>query len=219
METYLGPPVGGPLIAMHIYFYGPSDKKDLRPVYAVVKEALERAPIYLSTNTGGPEVQVSPDILADAQQSHVPLLERMDAFIIEGTHSDPEIGFLLAHAIALKKPTLYLYRRGTVPSIFQHLSQRELPPFIRVTSYSETNMTRALDEFLERLDGIQIKAVPRIKFTLRITKVIEAYLHFKTHNTKLSKADFLREAIERMMDADEGWKTYDHHRRHNDTSS
>lgn len=54
--------------------------------------------------------------------------------------------------------------------------------------------------------------LPRRKFTLRITDAIENFLHYKTHNTKLSKADYLRGQIEKLMEDDKGWQDYQRRR-------
>lgn len=202
---------------MHIYFYGPQTKQpERRSAYVVIKESLRLADVYVSTNTEADEVQVSAEVMADSREHNVPLLERMDAFLLEGTTSDPEIGFLLAHAIALKKPVLYLYQRGSVPQVFSHLSQRELPKYIKVVAYDQATLGRQVTDFLRATSGVRLREVPRIKFTLRITPSIEEYLHFKTHNTKLTKADYLRQDIERAMEADEEWQAYQRKRRQAD---
>lgn len=199
---------------MHVYFFGPpTSKLDLRQAYQQVKQVLGQTDLYVSTNTEEQEVQVSAELLVEAKQSNTPLLERMDAFIIEGTTSHPEVGFLLAHAIALRKPTLYLYQRGTVPQVFSHLSQRELPKYIKVVAYQADGTGPAVMDFLHSIEGVKIKEVPRLKFTLRITSTIEEYLHFKTHNTKLSKADYLREQLEKLMDQDADWQAHQRRRR------
>lgn len=199
---------------MHVYFYAsPSTRSDLQRAYAAVKDVLSTTDVYVSTNTEANEVQVSAEVMATSREQDVPLLEQMDAFLIEGTLSDPEIGFLLAHAIALKKPVLYLYQRGTVPQVFSRLSQRELPTFIKVYAYTPDNIAAAVRTFLSSIEGFHFREVPRLKFTLRITSTIEAYLHFKTHNTKDSKADYLRQRIEDMMAADQAWQEYQRKRR------
>jgi len=199
---------------MHVYFYAPPTKQsDLRQAYRLIKDALGLTDIYVSTNTELEEVQVSAEVMADSREHDVPLLEQMDAFIIEGTSNDPEIGYLLAHAIALKKPALYLYQRGTVPQVFSRLRQRELPSYIKVIAYDREKLAVAIPHFLKSIEGITIREVPRIKFTLRVTASIEEYLHFKTHNTKLSKADYLRERIDAVMEKDEDWQEYQRRRR------
>lgn len=199
---------------MHLYFYAANTaKKDLRDSYQQIKSTLAQTDVYVSTNTEAEQVQVSAEVLADMKQRDVPLLERMDAFLIEGTTSDPQVGFLLAHAIALKKPTLYLYQRGTVPQVFSHLTQKELPKFITVAAYREANVVNLVNHFLASIDGTKIRQVPRIKFTLRITNAIEEFLHFKTHNTKTTKADYLRERIEELMTEDADWQQHQRRRR------
>lgn len=199
---------------MHVYFYAPPTKQpDLRRAYQAVKEAFATTDLYVSTNTEREEVQVSAEVMAESRDHDVPLLEQMDSFIIEGTTSDPEIGYLLAHAIALRKPTLYLYRRGTVPQVFSRLKQRELPGFVKVVAYEPEKVGGIVSAFLQTIAGLTIREVPRIKFTLRITNAIEAYLHFKTHNTKLSKADYVRDRIEEVMAKDEDWLEYQRRRR------
>ncbi len=194
---------------MHVYFYAPPTKQpESKQAYLSIKDTLSQTDLYVSTNTESEEVQVSAEVMAESRDNDVPLLEQMDAFIIEGSTSDPEVGFLLAHAIALKKPVLYLYRRGVVPQIFSRLSQRELPGFVKVIAYDDDKLASALLAFLKSIEGVVIREVPRIKFTLRITNTIEEYLHFKTHNTKFSKADYLRARIEKLMEQDEDWQEY-----------
>ncbi len=199
---------------MHIYFYGPPTKAQAAlDTYQIIKDSLRQNDIWLSTNTESDEVQVSAEVMAEAKQTNVPLLERMDAFLIEGSTNDPQVGFLLAQALAQGKPTLYLYRRGIVPQIFQHLSQKELPKHLHAVAYTETGLSKAVQAFLEQLTGMKIKQVPRHKFTLRITDAIEEFLHFKTHNTKQTKADFLREKIEDWMESDSDWQQHQRRRR------
>lgn len=199
---------------MHVYFYAPDTKlAERRKIVDLVKVACNQADLYLSTNTEPNTIQVSSDVLADSRERDVPLLERMDSFILEGTTADPETGFLLAHAIALRKPTLLLYRRGTVPYVFSRLQRRELPGFVKVVAYDPNGVGVAVTQFLRSIEGIVVRELPRIKFTLRITNSIEEYLHFKTHNTKLSKADYLRERIEKLMSQDTDWQEYQRKRR------
>jgi len=199
---------------MHVYFYGPTnDKPELRQAYQQIYQALKQADLWISTNTKPDQVQVSAEVMAESKQSGVPLMDRMDAFIIEGSTSDPEIGFLIAHAMALKKPTLYLYRRGMIPQVFSHLTQTELPKFIKVVSYTETNLSKAVLGFLTTIEGLAVREIPHLKFTLRLTDSMDEYLHHRTHNTKQTKADFLRDELKRLMDADDDWKQFQRKRR------
>lgn len=203
---------------MHVYFFGPTTKaRDLAASYDTIKQALRQADLWVSTNTEPEEINVSAEVLAESKETGVPLLERMNAFIIEGSTTDPQVGFLLAQAIAQQKPTLYLYKRGISPQIFEHLSQKELPKTLHAVSYTEQSLAKDVQEFLEKLTGLKIKQVPKHKFTLRITDMIEEFLHYKTHNTKVTKADFLREQIEQWMETDQDWQQHQRKRRQGKT--
>ena len=72
--------------------------------------------------------------------------------------------------------------------------------------YETKKVSDLVLQFLKSIKGAGFKEIPRIKFTLRITNTIEQYLNYKIHNTKLSKADYLREQIERIMNQDSDWK-------------
>lgn len=190
---------------MHVYFYAPTTNRiDLRAAYRVMKKVLQESDAYVSSNTEAEEIHVSPAVRQAAATGSM-LLEHMDAIIIEGTLPDPQVGFLLAQAMAMKKPTLFLYRRGTVPFIFTHLSHGELPPFVQVVAYQDVTLADRFRSVLKTLVGKKLREVPRIKFTLRITPTIEQYLEFKTHNTDISKADFLRDRIQSEMEDDADW--------------
>jgi len=175
---------------------------------AAIKTTLHQTDLWVSSNTEAQEVQASAEVIAEAKASDTPLMDRMDAFILEGTVAEPEIGFLLAHAMAMKKPTLYLYQRGTVPEIFQHLNRRELPKFITVSAYQSDQLQKIILTFLHSVAGQIVKEIPRLKFTLRLTGSQDEYLDFKTRNSKTSKADFLRDHLEGEMTSDTEWNTW-----------
>lgn len=195
---------------MKIYFYGPDTAKGgVRESYEVIIRVLKRADVWLSSNLERQQVNLPPEDLQAAEALGQPLLEQMDALIIEGTDSDQQAGYLVALAITLRKPMLFLYQRGSVPQLFQHLTSRDLPKWIRVVAYTSANLEIHLSHFLGGVTGAPVREVPRIKFTLRITPSIERFLTFKTQNTKLRKADWLRAQIEKFMDEDETWKKFE----------
>ncbi len=195
---------------MNLYFYAPQPKsEELTLAYRSIAAVLERtgATIWTRESTAGE---------AFGGHSRLSPLERVQAIIIEGSEPDPEVGYLLAYAIAQKKPALLLTLKG-------HIRQGPLETFGRAhgipktlqqAHYLPATAEKSLTTFLERLDAIPYMQIPSIKFTLRITDEIEEFLHWKTHNTKLSKADYLRKAIqEDIMGADEAYKKYRRSRR------
>lgn len=194
---------------MHLYFFASLKATvESHKATTAIKAALRQADLWVSSNTEAEEIQASPDVIAAAKASDTPLMDRMDAFIIEGTTAEPEVGFLLAHAMAMKKPTLYLYQRGTVPEIFIHLNRRELPKFITVVAYRTDQVGNVVLDFLRNLSGQTLKELPRLKFTLRLTNSQDEYLDFKTRNTKTTKADFLRDHLDRLTGNDSAWSEW-----------
>lgn len=194
---------------MHLYFFASRQSTpERRSAINAIKETLHQTDVWVSSNTEAQEVQASAEVIAEAKANDTPLMDRMDAFILEGTVAEPEIGFLLAHAMAMKKPTLYLYQRGTVPEIFQHLNRRELPKFISVVAYQPEQIQKNVLSFIHSVAGQAIKEIPRIKFTLRLTGSEDEYLDFKTRNSKTTKADFLRDRLERDMSNDADWNAW-----------
>lgn len=148
--------------------------------------------------------------LEKINQSGEVLLERMDALVIEGSRSVPESGYLIAIALTHQKPILYLVEKGKpLNKNLLHLQQdKTSSKFLTLANYTEKNLGSVIAEFLEQVEKGEGREVPTIKFTLRITSRIERYLQWKTHNTKISKADFLRNKIEDLIDADDEYQKF-----------
>ena len=192
---------------MKVYFFGKkTEKKKIKDNYDLMIKTLRTAEADLYTNL---KERSLPDDLAEVRDAGGLVLDEMDAFIIEGTEKSSEIGYLLAMAISQKKPTLYLYEKGSSSQdILKYLSSKNIPQTMQVNNYSKKDLEKQVINFLKTIKGKKIKEVPRIKFTLRITPSIEQYLYYKTHNTKKSKADFLREYVEKMMEMDEDFQKF-----------
>ncbi len=133
------------------------------------------------------------------------MLDKMDAYVIEASYPDPQIGYLLAYAMSQKKPALYLVKKGT--KVGPQL--KRLPDNIVIREYETENIKEELIGFIRNLEKGFGESVANIKFTLRITPQIERYLTWKAKRKKLSKADFLRERIsEDIIAKDEEYKKY-----------
>lgn len=194
---------------MKMYFYGPeTSRRERIEHYELIAKVLKRNGVLLSSNVARREVNLPAEDIAQAEATGQPLLDQMDALIIDGTLSDQQAGYLVAFAITTRKPTLFLYERGIVPELFKHLTAKEIPRWLTVTAYLPKNLEAKVEAFLGTVQGARVREVPRIKFTLRITKSIEQYLVFKTHNTKFTKADWLRAEIEKLMANDSAWRKF-----------
>ena len=139
------------------------------------------------------------------------LIERVDALVIEGTKNLIESGYLIALALAHKKPILYLIEKGKVADRNLIYLQKGVSSLLRLKNYSDNDLEKIVTEFVEFAERGAGKELPNIKFTLRITSKIERYLRWRTHNTKLTKADYLRNLLEDLIDKDEEYKKFIRH--------
>jgi len=200
---------------IRLYFYGPpTSKSALREAYTTIKDVCGRADVLLSTNTEAQEVNLPSETVAEYRAAGAPLLDAMHAVIIEGTTPDPQAGYLLAYALAERKPLLYLYERGeAAPEVLRYMNLKDVPKHIMIATYRPETLEATVTQFLGTLGQVKVREVPRIKFTLRLTSSIDEYLDYKTRNTKASKADYLREEIERQIERDEQYQHYRKKRR------
>lgn len=192
------------------YFYGPdTGKKQLVDAYHAVKDVCARADVMLSTNTERSEINLSTETIARYEATGTPLLDAMQAIIVEGTTPDPQSGYLLAYALAEQRPLLYLYQRGDVaPDVLRYLTLKDIPKFVTVATYRADSLEKIIIQFLGRVGDVKVREVPRIKFTLRLTQTIDEYLDYKTRNTKLTKADYLRDHVDALIEHDEEFQRY-----------
>ncbi|MDZ7798229.1 MAG: hypothetical protein U5L76_01275 [Patescibacteria group bacterium] len=192
---------------MKVYFFSPKTSQNkLSKNQDIIIKTLRRAGVDLYTNL---KERSLPSDLAAVQKLGGMVLDEMQALIIGGSQKSPDIGYLLAMSISQKKPALYLYEKGSgSQDVLKYLSKKNIPKTLQIKNYQKKNLEKIIVDFLNSLKGKKVKEMPRIKFTLRITPSIEKYLHYKTHNTKKSKADFLREYVEKMMEIDDDFQDF-----------
>jgi uncharacterized protein Usg len=135
-------------------------------------------------------------------------IEQIDAVIIDSSGSDAEAGYLLAVAIAHKKPVLYMLPTGTKldPSVKALTMNKTIKEYLRVEFFLPKNFEVKVREFLQYLDQDIGKENHSVKFTLRLTPKIERYLHWKAENLDTNKADFVRQQLEDIMKHDETYR-------------
>ncbi|MFH2105097.1 MAG: hypothetical protein ABII72_02570 [Parcubacteria group bacterium] len=198
---------------MKIYFLGPKTKdKKLQTTYKRVVKILERARIVTSYKVNESEIiDFGKKALEQANESGETLIAKMNGFIIEVSTPSPEISYLLAYAVLQKKPTLCLCRKGILPQVPPYLMEGEdVAKFLRVEYYSAASLERVIFKYLKSAEkGMEKEEVPNIKFTLRITPLIEKYLHWKSRQKKIPKAEFLRqEVLEKTIKEDKKYQEY-----------
>ncbi|MDD5566852.1 MAG: hypothetical protein PHH01_01530 [Patescibacteria group bacterium] len=194
---------------MKIYFFAShTARESTRQNQNRMRKLLEQSGSVVISNLN-PTGEIAESLMEKAEELGQSVLDQIDVLVIEGSGSDPEIGYLLAYAISAKKPTLYLMEKGSQannPLVF--LASKKIPSHVVVKIYSTPTLEPSLYEMLGQLEDSEFAGAPTIKFTLRITHQIEQYLHWKTHNTNLSKADYLRRLIEDLIKKDEEYRKY-----------
>lgn len=195
---------------MRAYFYGPpTSKRPLLEAYRAIRDVCSRADVSLSTGVSRKDAELPPETIAQMTDAGAPLLDAMQAIIVEGSTADPQSGYLLAYALAEKRPLLYLYARGEVaPEVLRYLNLKDIPKFVHITTYRPDTIAAIVERFLGKVGDVTIREVPRIKFTLRLTDTLDQYLEFKTRNTKKTKADYLRERLEREAGDNDEFQQY-----------
>lgn len=197
---------------MRLYFTADNQAPEvLQKRFSKIIGILSEAGILVMSNLADKNiVGFSNQDLERISQSGEMLLEKMDALIIEGTRPIAESAYLIALALAHKKPTLYLSEKGKqINKNLVHLRKdKNTAKFLKLEYYTEKTLEKTVLKFLQSVEKGDEKENPNIKFTLRVTPRIERYLYWKTHNSKVSKADFLRELIEKLIDEDRDWQKY-----------
>ncbi|MDP3964125.1 MAG: hypothetical protein Q8Q20_00490 [bacterium] len=195
---------------MKLYYYASrTENSKLRGQQETIRTLLEQSGVTVISNLQ-PDDAAAMTALERAEEAGQNALEQIDALVVEGSASDPEVGYFLAFAISTKKPTLFLMEKGsTATNPLSYLAGKNVPSQVKVKRYSEKTLESAVYEMVGDFESSEFAETPTIKFTLRITPLIENYLHWKTHNTKITKADFLRKLIlEEVIKKDEEFRKY-----------
>jgi len=135
-------------------------------------------------------------------------VERIDAVIVNGNEDLSSSSYVVALAVAKKKPLLFLLQKGSeIPSIINDFKNDEkMKKLFFLDFYTPENIANKIGAFIQKAEG-DTKEVPSIKFTLRITPSMERYLQWKSNETGVSKADFLRAEITNIVQKDQDFQS------------
>jgi len=200
---------------MKIYFAADNQAEEkLQKQFSRIVDILNKAGVVVMSNLIQKNIKgFSSQDLEKIGQSGEVLLEKMDALIIESTRMMPESGYLIALALTHKKPILCIAPVGNpVNNNLSHLQRdKDTAKFLISKNYTENNLEKILNDFLQTIEQEEGRQAPSIKFTLRVTPRIERYLSWKINNTNLTKADYLRNLIEDIIDADIKYQKFVRH--------
>ncbi|MFA6410137.1 MAG: hypothetical protein WCW26_01005 [Candidatus Buchananbacteria bacterium] len=197
---------------MRVYFTADNQAEErLQKTFSQIIDTLNDSGVLVMSNLANRNLVGWPtQDLEKIEQSGESMIEKMDALIIEGTRPLAESGYLIAIALAHHKPILYLCLKDKIinQNLIHLKKDHQAAKLLNLEYYTVKNLNEILVEFLRKIETGEGKETPNIKFTLRITSRIERYLQWKTHNTRLTKADFLRELIEGLIDKDKDYQNF-----------
>jgi hypothetical protein len=119
-------------------------------------------------------------------------LARADVVIIEATAKTLSVGFQLANAIQQKKPVLVLTKNNSLSGTFGSGISSDL---VRFADYDDENITKIVSDFLHD-NTIDTKDM---RFNFFINRPIYNYLRWASFKTGKTKAEILRELVEREI--------------------
>lgn len=119
-------------------------------------------------------------------------LARADVVIIEATAKTLSVGYQLASAIQQKKPVLVLTKNNSLSGTFGSGISSDL---VRFAEYDDDNLEKIISDFL-RDNTIDTKDM---RFNFFINRPIYNYLRWASFKTGKTKAEILRELVEREI--------------------
>jgi nucleoside 2-deoxyribosyltransferase len=120
-------------------------------------------------------------------------IAKADVIIAEVTYDSTALGYQIATAVQQKKPTLLLLKEGkSTPSFTWNIPSE----FLKKVEYSKDHIAEKITPFLEEND-ITIKDM---RFNFFIDRPIYNYLRWAALKTGKTKAEILRELVQREIE-------------------
>lgn len=122
-------------------------------------------------------------------------LARADVVIVEATAKTLSVGYQLANAIHQKKPVLVLTKNDSLSGTFGSGISSDLVRFATYDTRDDKELKKAIGDFL-RDNTIDTKDM---RFNFFINRPIYNYLRWASFKTGKTKAEILRELVEREI--------------------
>ncbi|PWB39080.1 MAG: hypothetical protein C3F02_00465 [Parcubacteria group bacterium] len=182
---------------MKIFFYNTKD---------CVLEA-RNAEKYLR-NLGATVWNQSVTVNGDAKADNV--LGQVEAVIVLGKKLDAQAGYMIALGLSQNKPVLYLLPEGSEldPAIKNLGPDKNVSGRLTISHFLVTDLEQKLADFLEKLDTSGLAEYFNIKYTLRVSRKLSDYLNWKAEHSQTKKADWIRDFIKELMEADAEYQKY-----------
>ena len=199
---------------MKIYYCANLDKlkdKKWEKRYISIHKFLVKSGVNLISNVEKNIVQGENEARKSISYSQI------EAVIIEGTHIASDTVYIIATALAYKKPVLYLMEKGhLIPNQLSYIRDDNnlgenffLKFYKSQRGKDKSNLNEVILDFLGLLgSGKLIKERVNVKFTLRISPRLERYLNWKALSAKKSKAEYVRDSLNKITNEDESYKSF-----------
>lgn len=128
----------------------------------------------------------------------------IDGFIIDGTTLESDNGYLIAIALANKKPVLYLVEKGNVldSSVDALTKNKDVKKYLKIGFFTPDSIITRVKVFLQFLGQTAGREAYSVKYTLRLSPRMDRYLKWKADKVHKNKADFLRDMLEDITKSD-----------------
>ncbi len=145
-------------------------------------------------------------VLADTPKGKQTNLDEADVFIVEVSVPSTRAGYVIAYAIACRKPILCLHHAKLPKSDLEYLTEGASEKLLTLKAYDEKSINDVLSFYLRQKKK---KEIVTTKFTLRVPPTIAEYLKWKKQFTSKSKASIIRDGfIENTVEKDELYQDY-----------
>ncbi len=189
---------------MKIYFTASLSAKDDHPEIEDIYKSIVAKLRELGHKVTGEHVLKTQylDVKGSSDTERVAYYQKMlkninqsDVVVAETSYSSASIGHELSLALEKNKPIVLISKEGRVPQIYKAMREHD----IYIVEYIK------IDELLDRLDDelARVKEGEDIRFNFLVPPYMVDYLEWVSKKRRIPKSVFLRDLINREMEADE----------------
>ncbi len=137
-------------------------------------------------------------------------LSQADALVVYDKSLAKDCGYFVALAISENKPILFLTdEKGVKSKTLLTLSEdKNFKNKVDLVACDVKNLADILLKFLRKLDQNSGRDIINIKYTLRVSAIMSAYLTWQSQSTAMPKADWIRNLIAEKCKNDKDYQNF-----------
>jgi len=145
--------------------------------------------------------QLTKDDEINIHEEGINAIGSADALVADVSFPSASVGFQVGLALSRKIPVLCIYSEELGDKEAPRVTQAIKSPLLLIRSYTEKSLKKVIYDFFGNLPESKL-----IKFNFIITTKISEYLNWGSEKNNISKSDFLREIVEKIIDSDPEFK-------------